>query len=104
MTAPDAAAGRTDSVSAPASLRRDLGALGLLLLVLAGIGLAFVVPWLPREPAGGAMQARYWPLRDGDATLVVELDPQGKPSVWISTNTIVINPIPANAEHLRANN
>src|SRR5437899_10970325 len=58
--------------------------------VLALVGVAFAYPWLPR-PVGGAALARYAPLRDGDAILLVKQGPDGATLSWQSQNRALAN-------------
>jgi outer membrane protein assembly factor BamB len=60
-------------VSARRSATRRLAVDVLLILAVLGMlactALAFLVPWLPPMPAGGAALARYVPISDGDGWL-----------------------------------
>lgn len=65
---------------------RDIaGAAGLLALMSAG-ALAFVWPWLPTPPAGGRDLARYAPLADGDARLLMRSGVNDPAPSWESQN------------------
>ena len=60
--------------------------LGLLTSMVALIGVAFVLPWLPREPTGGADLNRYAPLEPGYSNLTATLDATGAPRSWSSSS------------------
>ena len=65
--------------------------LALLLALIAGVGLAFAGPWLPRPAAGGSTLARYAPVRDGDARLMARFGPDGRLLGWESQNRAVVS-------------
>jgi len=69
---------------------RELAALVGVLLVVGMIGAAFAWPWLPGEPIGGEILARYAPIHDGDARLSVRDGPDGKQIGWESLSTRVL--------------
>lgn len=67
------------------------GILVLLPFVLvAGLGLAFAWPWLPPDPPGGPLLAKYAPVANGDSWLLVRYDAAGQPTTWQSQNAIVV--------------
>ena len=61
-----------------------------VLVMLACIGLAFLVPWLPAFPTGGLTLARYVPVSDGDAWLGKQVTTATSAQSFRSENTRVL--------------
>lgn len=67
----------------------ELLGIGLIVMVVVGVTLAYIWPWLPPPTPAGSSLDRYLPVRDGEAWLVAYHEPDGTLSSWQSLNTIV---------------
>ncbi len=66
----------------------DLLAIGTVFVVVVGVALAYIWPWMPTPARSTYSLERYMQVRDGDAQLVGFYDPDGTLSSWQSSNTI----------------
>ncbi|MGE3272689.1 MAG: PQQ-binding-like beta-propeller repeat protein, partial [Chloroflexota bacterium] len=69
---------------------RELLMLAAVLLAVSGVAAAFAWPWLPQTPAGGPVLAKYTPVRDGDARLMLQTEADGTVTGWLAQNTRLI--------------
>ncbi len=71
-------------------LALDIFLILTILAMIACTGLAFLVPWLPPLPAGGAALARYVPISDGDSWLGQQVYPTTPANTFRSENTRIL--------------
>lgn len=69
---------------------RDTAGLLVVVLFVAGIGVAFAQPWLPRPGVAGPILDRYAPAIDGNARLSGVYDSAGRLIGWSSQNTALL--------------
>lgn len=69
---------------------REMASLGAVLLVVAAVVAALLWPWLAGPPIGGDRLARFAPLRDGDARLIVRTAGDGSVRGWAAQNTRLV--------------
>lgn len=74
---------------------------GIFLLLVVGVGAAFIFPWVQRSEPGGSLLARYSPLTEGGARLTVEYDAAGAITKWSSQNDVLLPPALALASSVR---
>jgi outer membrane protein assembly factor BamB len=67
-------------------------ALLILAIVAAAVAAAFVLPWFTWSRPGGELLARYSPIAQGGARLVVEYDATGTIAAWSSQNETLVPP------------
>lgn len=94
MSAENPAPGR------PRQNLREILTIVLLFGSVAGAGLAFAWPWIPRESSGSAALARYAPVGDGRSALYAKVAASGA-TTWESQNQQVLRPGRALAGDLR---
>jgi outer membrane protein assembly factor BamB len=66
----------------------DICAIGLLLLLVGDIALAFALPWLKVHSAQNQALERYAPLADGQSRLYVKYTPDNRIAYWQSQNIV----------------